>query len=44
MSVPEILSHVTSLLQSLGLSSYLQAFLIISIAISLLYKIFDRGG
>lgn len=43
MSIAEILSHVTSLLQSLGLLTYLQALLIISIALTLLYKIFDRG-
>jgi hypothetical protein len=43
MSPAEILSHVTGMLRELGLLGYVQAFLIIGIAVGMLRKLFDRG-
>ncbi len=43
MSVTELMAQVTALFQALGFNTYVAAFVIISIAVALLSKLFDRG-
>ena len=44
MSVSQILTEVMNLFNALGLTTYMQAALILSLAVSLLRRLFGGGG